>query len=108
DVLQHADEILVNPVILGELRAGFLKGKFRKKNEDDLARFLSSPRVGILPLDEESASYYAVVLNSLWQAGTPIPTNDVWIATSAMQHGARLLTTDHHFLKVQQIIVDHF
>ncbi|HYV41735.1 MAG TPA: PIN domain-containing protein [Thermoanaerobaculia bacterium] len=63
----------------------------------ELAQFLASPRARVLGLDEETADRYAVILNSLWSAGTPIPTNDVWIAASAMQHGFRVVTADQHF-----------
>jgi len=33
-------------------------------------------------------------------------TNDIWIAGSAMQHGLRIVTTDAHYLKVTQALVD--
>ena len=106
--LRQADEIYLCPIILGELLAGFSRGRHRKKNEKELEQFLSSPRVAIVDLDQGTAERYAVILNSLWKAGTPIPTNDLWIAASAMQHGLRLLTTDAHFQKVIQVIVDYF
>jgi len=106
--LQEADEVCFNPVIFGELLAGFIKGKKRKKNESELKTFLQSPRVKILDVDTETAERYAVILNSLWKAGTPIPTNDIWIAATAMQHGLHLLTTDGHYQEVSQIIVDYF
>ena len=106
--LQEADEVCFNPVIFGELLAGFIKGKKRKKNERELKTFLQSPRVKILDVDAETAERYAVILNSLWKAGTPIPTNDIWIAATAMQHGLHLLTTDAHYQEVSQIIVDYF
>ncbi|MBX3424918.1 MAG: PIN domain-containing protein [Pirellulales bacterium] len=32
--------------------------------------------------------------------GTPIPTNDVWIAAQALQHNLTLDTRDEHFRKV--------
>lgn len=57
--------------------------------------------------DAETSERYAVILDSLREAGTPIPTNDVWIAASAMQHGLRLLTTDAHYRNVAQVIVDY-
>ncbi len=44
----------------------------------------------------------------LRSAGRPIPTNDLWIAASAMEHGAELLTTDGHFRDVPQIVVRFF
>jgi tRNA(fMet)-specific endonuclease VapC len=40
--------------------------------------------------------------------GTPIPSDDLWIAASAMQHGLKVLTTDNHYLEVPQIITQYF
>jgi tRNA(fMet)-specific endonuclease VapC len=105
--IQRADQILLSPVILGELLAGFTRGRQRAKNERELRAFLASPRAEVVAVDAETAARYAVIVAALWQAGTPIPTNDIWIAASAMQHGARLLTLDGHFLEVPQVMVDH-
>jgi len=105
--LQRAEGIYLNPVILGELLAGFIRGKRRRKNESELRTFLASPRVDVLHMDEDTADRYAVILDSLWRAGTPIPTNDLWIAASAMQHGLRILTTDAHYQKVPQLILNY-
>jgi predicted nucleic acid-binding protein len=103
--LTQAHAIYVNPIVLGELRAGFGGGRQGKKNEGYLLHFLTSPRVGVLTIDEETSERYAFILNALWAAGTPVPTNDIWIAASAMQHGLAVLTTDLHFLKISQILV---
>ncbi len=105
--LQEADEIWLTPVILGELLAGFIRGRHRTKNERELRTFLDSPRVEVVAIDDDTAQRYAIILIALWHAGTPIPTNDMWIAASAMQHGLRLLTMDAHYRKVAQVIVDH-
>jgi predicted nucleic acid-binding protein len=105
--LQRAEGIYLNPVILGELLAGFIRGKRRRKNESELRTFLASPRVDVLHMDEDTADRYAVILDWLWRAGTPIPTNDLWIAASAMQHGLRIVTTDAHYQKVPQLIVNY-
>lgn len=105
--LQHADEIFLNPVVLGELIAGFLMGKNEKKNRAILEDFISSPRVKIVEIDEETSERYAVIINHLRLKGTPIPTNDIWIAASAMQHGLKALTTDRHFLDVPQVITEY-
>jgi len=104
--LQQSEEIYVNPVVLGELMAGFKKGKQEGKNLRELQAFLESTRVRLVDIDEEVAERYAVILDSLWKAGTPVPTNDIWIAATAMQHGLRVLTTDSHYLKITQVIVD--
>jgi len=105
--LQEADEIYLNPVILAELLAGFMKGH-REKNKKELQLFLSSPRVSVVNIDQDTAERYAVILNALWKIGNPVPTNDLWIAASAMQHGLRLVTTDAHYQKMTQVIVDYF
>ena len=106
--LQQAEEIFLNPVILGELVAGFLMEKNEKKNRAILRDFMSSSRVNIVEIDEETSERYAVISNYLRTIGTPIPTNDIWIAASAMQHGLKIVTTDRHYLRVPQIITQFF
>jgi tRNA(fMet)-specific endonuclease VapC len=84
EALQSADSISVNPIVLGELQAGFQHDRRSDKNRNGLKQFLASPRVRVVALDEETAERYAAILNSLWTIGWPIPTNDLWIAASAM------------------------
>ena len=108
EAVQQADEIVFNPVVLGELKAGFLMGKNEKRNRAILRDFLSSPRTIIAEIDEETSERYAVIVQSLRMKGTPIPTNDLWIAASAMQHGLKILTTDKHYLEVPQIITEYY
>jgi len=104
--IQEASLIQLNPVVLGELQAGFLKGTRLAENRAELGKFLASPRSAVVPIDEETAERYAVIYDALRQAGNPIPTNDIWIAASAMQHGSVLLTTDPHFRSVAQIVAE--
>lgn len=107
-VFQQAEGLWMNPVVLGELGAGFRRGSRWDQNEEELRAFLSSPRVEVMDITQETADRYAVIFTALRAAGTPIPTNDIWIAASAMEHGLRLLTTDSHYRKVGQVVVDHF
>jgi predicted nucleic acid-binding protein len=104
--IREADEIFLNPVVLGELLAGFVMGGKEKKNRDVLKEFLSSPRVSTVALDEETSERYAAIIAYLYEQGTPIPTNDLWIAATAMQYGLKLITTDSHYRRVPQIIVE--
>jgi predicted nucleic acid-binding protein len=106
--IQEASQIQLNPVVLGELRAGFLRGARLRENLAELAQFLASPRVAVVAVDEETAVRYAAIFDPLRRAGTPIPTNDIWIAASAMQHGAALLTTDPHFRLISQVVTEIF
>ena len=105
--LQQADEISLNPVVLGELLAGFMMGKNERRNRSILQDFLSSARVNILEIDEETSIRYATIRNYLRARGTPLPTDDLWIAASAMQHGLKVLTTDKRYLAVPQIITEY-
>ena len=97
DVVAHADKLYLNSVVLGELLGGFAAVTREPKNRAELARFLDSPRVEILPITAETADSYALIYAGLRRRGQPIPTNDLWIAASALEHGAALLTRDAHF-----------
>jgi predicted nucleic acid-binding protein len=57
-VIRTTEEIFLNSVVIGELTAGFIKGTRRRKNDDELRRFLASPRVGILDVSEETAERF--------------------------------------------------
>ena len=97
ELFQQAESIAVNTIVLGELLAGFKGGVRETANRNELDQFLDSPRVTLFTLDESSADFFALVFNNLKQTGKPIPTNDIWIAASAMQHGRTLATLDSHF-----------
>jgi tRNA(fMet)-specific endonuclease VapC len=100
EVLAHAERLLVSSVVLGELLGGFAAGTREPKNRAELASFLDSPRVESVPVTAQTADSYALVYANLRRKGQPIPTNDLWIAASALEHGAALLTRDAHFSQV--------
>lgn len=105
--LRKYPEILLPSIVLGELWAGFEVGSKREQNRQELHEFLASPRVALAPVTGETAARYAAIYAYLRANGRPIPTNDLWIAALAMEHGATLLTADVHFLHVPQILVTH-
>lgn len=97
ETVAHADEVMLPTPTLAELRAGFRVGSRESENNDVLARFLSRPRVQVHPLGEATAVFYAEVYSALRKAGTPIPTNDLWIAAAALESGSILVSNDAHF-----------
>jgi len=101
--LRSTPEIHLPLVVLGELLAGFRHGSRPRDNRDQLARFMASPRVHLMRADEKTAHQYAEVYHALRMLGTPIPTNDLWIASLARQHRIPLLTFDAHFRAVPDI-----
>jgi tRNA(fMet)-specific endonuclease VapC len=104
-VLQQAHEIGISAVSIGELLSGFKAGKKEQENRHELEEFLDSPRVRVYGIDEETAEFYAEVLNNLKKKGRPIPTNDIWIASLAFQHGQPLFSKDKHFEAVPGLVM---
>ncbi|MCD4739537.1 MAG: type II toxin-antitoxin system VapC family toxin [Anaerolineae bacterium] len=104
EAIQKSPKILIPLIVFGELLAGFEAGSRREQNRQELTSFLQSPRVRLVPVIADTAERYALIYAYLRQKGRPIPTNDLWIAASAMEHSAELLTADGHFLHVPQII----
>ena len=102
-VFQSADVIAMPFVVLAELRAGFLRGTKFRENESGLIRFLSSPRVSVLFADEATTHMYASLHTELARAGTPIPINDLWIASLVLQHDLVLFSRDRHFDRIPHI-----
>lgn len=104
-VFRSADEILVIPVVVGELLAGFKNGQHESQNREKFQRFLNKPRIRLVEMTQETADFYAVIFTELKRQGTPIPTNDIWIAAATMEHGAKLASRDRHFKKIKNLLI---
>jgi len=104
-VLQQAHEIGISAVSIGELLSGFKGGKKEQENRRELEEFMDSPRVLVHGIDEGTAEFYAEVLHNLKKKGKPIPTNDIWIAALAFQHGLALFSKDQHFKEVPGLLM---
>jgi tRNA(fMet)-specific endonuclease VapC len=98
--VEAATEVWVPVIVPGELHAGFELGSRKDQNEQQLDSFLGRPSVGVLLPDHETARHYGRVYQLLRRQGTPIPTNDIWIASLALQHELVLDSADRHFLYV--------
>jgi len=103
-VYQRAEEIHISITVLAELIAGFKAGSKETQNREELRAFLSSGRAILDPMDEGTAEFYAHVYLMLRLKGTPIPTNDMWIAATAMQNGCALYSLDSHFSTVDGLL----
>ena len=57
-----------------------------------------------MPITDSTAEWYAEVKRMLRRKGSPIPLNDVWIAASCMEHGAKLLSFDAHFAEIDGLL----
>ena len=56
-------------------------------------------------IDEETAQFYAKIYWDLKRKGKPVPSNDMWVAASAMRHGLALFTFDDHFKNIDGLLL---
>jgi len=104
-ILQRAQKISICSISIGELLSGFKAGSKENRNREELEEFLDSPRVQLHNIDEDTAEFYAEIKNGLKKKGRPIPTHDIWIAATALQHGLKLYTNDRHFKYVPGLVL---
>ena len=104
DIIVRSESILFSPIVLGELMFGFRNGAKFKKNVSELNEFLNHENVSIVMMGEITADRFSRIALQLKQHGTPIPTNDIWIAAQTMEHGAELITSDRHFKRIAGLV----
>lgn len=100
------NHILIPLIVVGELRAGFAFGSKRRANEDLLDRFLGAPNVDTITITRTTTKCFADIFLALRRAGTPIGTNDIWIAAMAIELNHSLLTLDADFSNVAGLVIE--
>lgn len=93
--LGRAARIFLPVIVLGEYRFGLLRSKKRKLIEPVLDALEATSTV--LPVETGTVRPYAEIRDRLKSVGTPIPSNDVWIAALAVQHALPIISRDAHF-----------
>lgn len=106
EALRVASFIGLTAVVLGELLSGFVLGHREARNRQELGEFLASSRVHVLTMGLETGDRFAVIYRLLRELGRPVPTDDLWIAAAAMEHGLRVLTADEHYKAIPVILTE--
>jgi len=96
-LIRSSERVLLPAIVAGELLYGFRHGSRFEANWARFEAFLESPIVSLLPVTLTTADRFGRIAAGLRRKGTPIPTNDIWIAAQAMEAGADLLSSDPHF-----------
>jgi len=104
EMIVGAEWILFSPVVLGELMFGFRNGTKFKENMKGLDEFLLHDVVEIPQIGKTTSDRYSRIAAQLKRKGTPIPSNDIWIAAQTMECGAELITSDRHFNKIDGLV----
>ena len=107
---RYEPELVVDPIILGEVRFGILKlpqGNKRQK----LEHWFDDVVMGIvcLPWDAAIAIRWAGLLSDLRRSGRAMPLKDSMIAATALTHGLTVATRNgRDFQKAGLLVVNPF
>jgi tRNA(fMet)-specific endonuclease VapC len=98
--VRGSEELVLSVVVAGELLFGFRNGERYARNLAELEEFLAQPFVTLEAITWTTADRFGRIAAALKSQGTPIPTNDIWIAAHVQETGAELVTFDRHFARV--------
>ena len=82
--------VVLSPIVLGELHAGWRKSSRPEENRVLLEAYLEGAVLD--PLDAGVAAAYGEIRAALESQGTPIGQNDLWIAAHARERDCTLVT----------------
>ena len=105
--VRRAERVFLSSVAVGELLYGFRSGSRYEANRSQLDAFLANRFVEFLPVTLTTADRFGLIATALKKEGTPIPSNDIWIAAHALESGADLLSFDGHFSSIQGLAFVH-
>lgn len=95
----QAQSTAIPVVVLGEYLFGIAQSRLRIEYEKWVRHVLRT--FVVLDVTSDTAAKYAEVRLELKRSGTPIPSNDMWIAALCRQHALPLLSQDRHFDSVK-------
>lgn len=99
--LAKKSNVYIPVIAIAELYFGAYKSSRPVENIKKLEIFFATAPV--LHCDVTTAREYGIIKSELKKRGTPIPENDIWIASIARQYGLILVTEDNHFRHVRMI-----
>lgn len=91
----RAARVAIPVIVPGEYRFGIAHSRHQREYESRLEEMVSV--CDVLEVSEETAIWYAELRGQLKDSGTPIPSNDVWIAALCRQYTLSILSRDRHF-----------
>jgi tRNA(fMet)-specific endonuclease VapC len=107
EIVRNAEHVYLSTIVVGELLFGFHQGTRFRTNLQELKELLERPFASLLPVTFVTADRFGRIALSLRRQGTPIPSNDIWIAAHAMETGADLVSFDAHFEQVSGLVSIH-
>ncbi|HZN17564.1 MAG TPA: type II toxin-antitoxin system VapC family toxin [Micromonosporaceae bacterium] len=88
----------VSVVTLGELRLGVVAARHDPESASRrLATYELARQFEPLPIDEQVADAWALLVAKIRAEGRKAPINDTWIAATALAHGLPVATQDNDY-----------
>lgn len=94
--LEAATGLYMSSVALGELFYGAYHSAYVERNIIEI--LVLTEDVTVLALDNQTARIYGRLRHEQGIKGLMLPSNDLWIAATAIQHGLTLAARDRHFM----------
>lgn len=111
--VRAADVAYLSIISWGELLRGLHALDSGSGQVRELARLNAllddvSPGPSILFVDLDVADQWGKITHQLRRTGQPIPSNDAWIAATALAHGLTLVSSDAHYGHVPGLQVEYW
>lgn len=103
----HPQQLVLSPVVLGELELGVHKSRWAERNRQRLDELVA----GLVPvaLDARVARAYGLIRARLERAGQIIGANDLWIAAQAVAMDLTLVTDNvGEFERVKGLVIENW
>lgn len=84
-------------ITVGELRAGVLAAASPTARASRLRSLTRALEIEPLPVDDTVAAAWAEMRHAMRGTNSRLPTNDSWIAATALAHGIPVATQDDDF-----------
>ncbi len=94
------DRLAVSFITIGELRAGVLAATDLEVRDRRLRTRMAAQALDPVPVDGRVTDAWARLRVALRDAGLRLPTNDSWIAATAMALGVPVVTQDDDYVDV--------
>jgi tRNA(fMet)-specific endonuclease VapC len=74
----------------------------------ELKSLLEHESVSLVAIGKVISDRYSRIAAQLKRQGTPIPSNDIWIAAQPMKHGGEIITFDQHSTSISGLVCTIF
>ena len=103
DTFERAALLVIPFIVLAEISAGAQMTKRGDAQVRVLNSLLNEQGVRDVHSTRATAHHYGAIYAKLRRNGTPVPTNDIWIAALALEHGLILYTRNAHFQHIPSV-----